>query len=198
MFHSTDVKDILGNANWNRGWVSCLTHRFKAKTFDLSPKERANQGEGAREVALWAAHTQGVSLLYISDGRAKTQAGISRRAMFARGWLFELECGALVFDAVHGPDGIRFDFTEWLQDEGGACYGLIEAKQARQQLRGTSWQERRVKGSGPLCPALERRKERVIWPGWDARRAGAPMKGPRFWQATRTELVLDVGHPFVD
>jgi len=27
VFHSIDARDVLGNANWARGWCSCLTHR---------------------------------------------------------------------------------------------------------------------------------------------------------------------------
>jgi hypothetical protein len=27
VFHSVDVRDLLGNTNWTRGWSSCLTHR---------------------------------------------------------------------------------------------------------------------------------------------------------------------------
>jgi hypothetical protein len=88
---------------------------------------------------------RGVSLLYAPDGGTQTLGGITRRTMSARAWLFELECGLLVWDSLYGLPSVSFDLRQWLEEEGRARFGIISASEARLELKSTSLGEQRVK-----------------------------------------------------
>ena len=197
VFHSTDPRDVLGNANWARGWRSCLTHSERGASTRRGPRKyeqsEEEQRRDAESVSRWATMTPGVSLLYvcICDSKPKKQGVVTRRPFEGRLWLFELECGARVWDALYGNPGLCFDFKNWLGEEGLTRYGLLSSEHASRTLAHNSLRERTVRGNGPLTPALERK--RAVWPGWTARRVGTVGTGARFWTPTRTELLFGTG-----